>query len=103
MATARSEPLSIESLLQKQREEKEAAAKVIRSVPVPLCLISPALQPRFLTKEERAKLAIAKRAQEIKGQKEREEASRRDREALEREADELAVKDRSKYNAGRRQ
>lgn len=38
MATARSEPLSIESLLQKQREEKEAAAKVIRGVPVPLCL-----------------------------------------------------------------
>jgi ATP-dependent RNA helicase DDX23/PRP28 len=28
MASARSEPLSIETLLQKQREEKEAAAKV---------------------------------------------------------------------------
>lgn len=28
MASSRSEPLSIETLLQKQREEKEAAAKV---------------------------------------------------------------------------
>ena len=28
MAATRSEPLSIESLLKKQREEKEAAAKV---------------------------------------------------------------------------
>lgn len=61
------------------------------------------LQPKFLTKEERAKLAIAKRAQEIKEQKERGEATRRDREALEREAEELAVKDRSKYGGGRRQ
>ncbi|KAF5358278.1 hypothetical protein D9756_001646 [Leucocoprinus leucothites] len=84
MASNRSEPLSIETLLQKQRQEKEAAAK-----------------PKFLTKEERAKIAIAKRAQEIKDQKARDEASRRDREALEREAEELAVKERNKYGSGR--
>ncbi|KAH9484223.1 Pre-mRNA-splicing ATP-dependent RNA helicase PRP28 [Psilocybe cubensis] len=80
----RSEPLSIENLLQKQREEKEAASK-----------------PKFLTKEERAKLAIAKRAQEIKEERERNEAARRDREALEREAEELAQRERnSRYGGG---
>lgn len=77
---ARREPLSIESLLQKQREEREAASK-----------------PKFLSKEERAKLAIAKRAQEIEEQKEREESTRRDREALEREAEEF----RQKQNGSR--
>ncbi|KAL0947006.1 hypothetical protein HGRIS_013150 [Hohenbuehelia grisea] len=83
----RSQPLSIESLLQKQREEKEAAAK-----------------PKFLSKEERAKLAIAKRAQEIHEQKEREEAARQDRDALERQADEIRQRERtgesSRYGSG---
>ncbi|KAF5330805.1 hypothetical protein D9619_005791 [Psilocybe cf. subviscida] len=80
----RSEPLSIENLLQKQREEKEAASK-----------------PKFLTKEERAKLAIAKRSQEIKEDRERQEASRRDRETLESQADELAQRERnSRYGGG---
>ncbi|KAG0705927.1 P-loop containing nucleoside triphosphate hydrolase protein [Suillus ampliporus] len=60
---ARTEPLSIESLLQKQKEEREAAAK-----------------PKFLSKEERAKIAIAKRAAELKEQRERDEKSRMDRE-----------------------
>ncbi|KAG9226388.1 hypothetical protein CCMSSC00406_0003267 [Pleurotus cornucopiae] len=86
MAT-RSEPLSIESLLQKQKAEKEAAAK-----------------PKFLSKEERAKLAIAKRAQEIREQKEREEASQKDRETLEREANELRRKEMgssNRYGGGR--
>ncbi|KAF8969994.1 P-loop containing nucleoside triphosphate hydrolase protein [Flammula alnicola] len=80
----RSEPLSIENLLQKQREEKEAASK-----------------PKFLSKEERAKLAIAKRAQEIREEKERSEASRRDRETLESQADEISQRERSnKYGGG---
>ncbi|KAF8577257.1 pre-mRNA-splicing ATP-dependent RNA helicase PRP28 [Ramaria rubella] len=70
-------PLSIESLLQKQKEEKEAAAK-----------------PRFLSKEERAKIAIEKRAQEIKQQKDRDEQARCQRDALERQAEELRVKER---------
>ncbi|KAF5315965.1 hypothetical protein D9611_004618 [Ephemerocybe angulata] len=68
----RSEPLSIETLLKKQREEKEAASK-----------------PKFLTKEQRAQIAIEKRSQEIRAEKEKEEAKRREREALEREAGEL--------------
>ncbi|KAJ6547476.1 P-loop containing nucleoside triphosphate hydrolase protein [Mycena capillaripes] len=75
---SRSEPLSIESLLQKQKEEKEAASK-----------------PKFLSKEERAKLAIAKRAQEIREQKEKEELSRKDRATLEQDAEELRMKERN--------
>ncbi|KAF7322906.1 hypothetical protein HMN09_00070100 [Mycena chlorophos] len=71
------EPLSIEALLQKQKEEKEAASK-----------------PKFLSKEERAKIAIAKRAQEIREQKDKEEAAKRGREALEQEADDLRQKER---------
>ncbi|TRM61913.1 P-loop containing nucleoside triphosphate hydrolase protein [Schizophyllum amplum] len=66
------EPLSIESLLQKQRAEKEAAAK-----------------PKFLSKEERAKLAIAKRAAEIREGKDKEERARKEREELERRAEEV--------------
>ncbi|KAJ6630704.1 P-loop containing nucleoside triphosphate hydrolase protein [Mycena sp. CBHHK59/15] len=86
---SRSEPLSIESLLQKQRQEKEAASK-----------------PKFLSKEERAKLAIANRAQEIREQKEKDERARRDRAALEQEAEELRTKERnqssSRYSNGGR-
>ncbi|KAF7984029.1 hypothetical protein HWV62_17541 [Athelia sp. TMB] len=86
MAT-RAEPLSIESLLQKQKAEKEAAAK-----------------PKFLSKEERAKIAIAKRAQEIREQKEKDEATKKDREGLEKEAEELRYKERnqpsSRYGSG---
>ncbi|KAJ7489800.1 P-loop containing nucleoside triphosphate hydrolase protein [Mycena galericulata] len=77
----RSEPLSIESLLQKQKQEKEAASK-----------------PKFLSKEERAKLAIAKRAQEIREQKEKDELTRKDRAALEQEAEELRAKERGGQN-----
>jgi ATP-dependent RNA helicase DDX23/PRP28 len=55
-------------------------------------------QPRFLSKEDRAKLAIAKRAQEIKEQKERDEKAKKDREALEREAEEFRNKDRNQAN-----
>ncbi|KAG5646670.1 mRNA splicing protein prp28 [Asterophora parasitica] len=86
---SRSEPLSIESLLQKQKAEKEAAAK-----------------PKFLSKEERAKIAIAQRTKEIQDQRAKEESTRRDREALEREADELRQKERGqssgRYGGGGR-
>ncbi|PPQ70960.1 hypothetical protein CVT24_009960 [Panaeolus cyanescens] len=80
---SRSEPLSIEALLQKQKEEKEAAAK-----------------PKFLTKEERAKLAIAKREAEIKEENEKRERAKKEREALEREAEELASRERSRQSGG---
>ncbi|KAL5511652.1 PRP28 [Sanghuangporus vaninii] len=87
---AKVEPLSIESLLEKQKAEKEAASK-----------------PRFLSKEERAKLAIEKRAQEIKEQKEREELQRLGRERLEKEAEAFRSQERvreeeSRYGRGGR-
>jgi hypothetical protein len=76
--------LSLESLLQKQRAEKEAASKVsgpyISSRPLSLST----QQPTILSKEQRAELATAKRAQEIKGQREREENTKKDREVPER-------------------
>ncbi|TFK84628.1 DEAD-domain-containing protein [Polyporus arcularius HHB13444] len=81
---ARSEPLSIESLLQKQREEKEAAAK-----------------PKFLTKEQRAQLAIEKRQQEIREQREKEERAKKDREALERGVEEVRQRERERERASR--
>ncbi|KAJ2956098.1 hypothetical protein NUW54_g14687 [Trametes sanguinea] len=84
MASGRAEPLSIESLLQKQKAEKEAAAK-----------------PKFLTKEQRAQLAIQKREQELREQREREERARRDREALEREAEELRQRERERERSSR--
>ncbi|KAF7338366.1 Pre-mRNA-splicing ATP-dependent RNA helicase PRP28 [Mycena venus] len=81
---SRSEPLSIDALLFEQKQAKEAASK-----------------PKFLSKEERAKLAIAKRAQEIREQKEKDELARKDRETLEREADELRMKERSSQSSSR--
>ena len=77
-------PLSIESLVQKQKAEQEAASK-----------------PKFLTREERAKLAIERRAAEIKAEREREVKAREERERLEREAQELRTNDRGGGGGGR--
>ena len=64
------------------------------------------MQPRFLTKEERAKLAIEKRAQEIKEEREKEERRRQGREALERGAEVLRSRERrddgGRYGKGSR-
>ncbi|GJE90850.1 DEAD/DEAH box helicase [Phanerochaete sordida] len=84
MASSRSQPLSIETLLQKQKEEKEAAAK-----------------PKFLTKEQRAKLALEKREQEIREQKEKEDRAKQERERLEREAEEVRQRERERERAAR--
>ncbi|CAE7113667.1 unnamed protein product [Rhizoctonia solani] len=71
-------PLSIESLVEKQRAEQQAAAK-----------------PKFLTREERAKLAIERRTAEIRGEKEKEQRAKDERERLERDAQSLnAPRDR---------
>ncbi|KAF8557260.1 P-loop containing nucleoside triphosphate hydrolase protein [Imleria badia] len=83
-ANVRAEPLSIETLLQKQKEEKDAAAK-----------------PKFLSKEERAKIAIAKRAAELKEQREREEKTKQDRDTLEREAESVRQRERERDRAVR--
>src|SRR5882672_2626222 len=47
------------------------------------------IQPRFLSREERANIAIQKRAQEIRQQKDKEDQSRSQREQLERQAEEI--------------
>ena len=93
------EPLSIESLLQKQREEREAAARVSAlSYWCPLAIAFPSFQPKFLSREERARIAISKRAQEIQEEKRREEENRKNREQLEREAETIRRQERdSKY------
>lgn len=102
---SRAEPISIETLLQKQKQEKEAAARasILHLWQYSRTHISP--QPKFLTKEERAKLAIAKRAQEIREEKEKGDREKQDREALEREAEEIRVRDKdrgrdSRYGSG---
>lgn len=59
-------------------------------------------QPKFLSREERATLAIQKRSQEIKEQKEKDEKQRHEREALEKQADELHIREqRDAYGGGR--
>jgi len=101
MTATRSEPLSIESLLQKQKADKDAAAKVVPSIlPETMTSQPTSCQPKFLSKEERAKIAIAERAKEIREQKEKEENSKRDREALERDAEELRHKERGQTRSG---
>jgi len=63
------QPLSIETLLAQQKAEKEAASK-----------------PKFLSKEQRAALAIAKREQEVAAEKARLAEAAAKREELERSA-----------------
>jgi ATP-dependent RNA helicase DDX23/PRP28 len=101
------QPISIETLLQKQKEEKEAASRVspLRSPQFVLAgwiiLITPPKQPKFLTKAQRAQLALAKRDQEEQERREKEERERKDREALEREAEEFRARDRDRTRESR--
>lgn len=99
--TTRAAPLSIESLLQKQKAEKEAASKVRYTFPLlpHTHIFRP--QPKFLSKEDRAKLAIEKRAQEIKEQREKDERARNDRAALERDAELIRQREREQANNNR--
>ncbi|ORY74322.1 P-loop containing nucleoside triphosphate hydrolase protein [Leucosporidium creatinivorum] len=62
-------PLSIEALLAKQKEEKEAQAR-----------------PKFLTKQERAAIALQKRAAEVEAAKDKELQAKQARDDLERKA-----------------
>jgi ATP-dependent RNA helicase DDX23/PRP28 len=105
MMDLRPEPISIEALLQKQKEEKEAAARASHHLVIHVANTEYSSQPKFLTKEERAKVAIAKRAQELKDEKQKAEKERQDREALEREAEEIRSRERdrgreSRYGSG---
>jgi len=58
-----------------------------------------------LSKEERAKIAIAKRGQEIREQKEKEDKSKQDRETLEKDAEDIRQTERrqpTRYGGGNR-
>jgi len=63
-------PLSVEDILAKQKAEKEAAAK-----------------PKFLSKAERAKLALEKRNAEVKSQQQRDEEEKSARIAFEQQVE----------------
>ncbi|CDZ98663.1 pre-mrna-splicing atp-dependent rna helicase prp28 [Phaffia rhodozyma] len=64
-------PLSVTDLLAKQKAEKEAASR-----------------PKFLTKAERAAIALEKRAKEIEDQKSVSDRARKEREELEQRIEE---------------
>ncbi|GAA5970503.1 hypothetical protein JCM21900_003884 [Sporobolomyces salmonicolor] len=68
MSTSKT-PLSIEAILAKQKEEKDLQSR-----------------PKFLSKQERQALALAKRAAEVEAKKEQELDAQRKRELLERQA-----------------
>ena len=57
-------------------------------------------QPKFLTKEERAALAIAKRTAEIREANAKQEAARKAREELEREAEAVRANERASRYGG---
>jgi hypothetical protein len=59
-------------------------------------------QPKFLTKEQRAQLAIERRTQELREQREKDESKRREREALEKEANDIEKQSmqNSRYDGG---
>lgn len=87
-------PLSIVDLLAKQKAEKEAASKVHPSLSTSslLELTSPSfvslLQPKFLSKAERAAIALEKRQQEIDSQRGVADKAKVEREELEKKAEE---------------
>ncbi|WVQ95663.1 pre-mRNA-splicing ATP-dependent RNA helicase PRP28 [Kwoniella sp. CBS 9459] len=76
-------PLSVEDIVAKQKADKEAASK-----------------PKFLSKADRAKIALEKRNAEVKEQQEREEAERRQRIEFDRAAEEERRRaDQARYGA----
>lgn len=78
-------PLSVEDILAKQKAEKEAAAK-----------------PKFLSKAERAKIALEKRNAEVQSQQSREEEEKAARIAFERKVEEERRKEEEqRYGGGR--
>nr|XP_018259746.1 pre-mRNA-splicing ATP-dependent RNA helicase PRP28 [Kwoniella dejecticola CBS 10117]OBR81904.1 pre-mRNA-splicing ATP-dependent RNA helicase PRP28 [Kwoniella dejecticola CBS 10117] len=76
-------PLSVDEILAKQKAEKEAASK-----------------PKFLSKADRAKIALEKRQAEVQSQQSREDAERKQRIDLERAAEEERRRaDATRYGA----
>ena len=93
-------PLSVEDIVAKQRAEREAAAKV-RSPYVMHILTLTSLQPKFLSKTERAALALEKRNAEVKVQQIKEEGEARERLQFDQAAEEERRRgDAARYGGG---
>lgn len=76
------QPLSLEDLLKKKQLEQDEATKVcnaadvtkaadVRPLKARLTLDHPWLQPKFLSKKQREELALKRRADEVKEQRDR--------------------------------
>lgn len=102
------QPLSIESILEKQRLEKEQQSKVSFAVDLLFQYARrtddgehPDYKPKFLSKQERQALALQKRAAEVEAAKDRELESKQKRDDLERKArDEARDLHQSSYGYG---
>ena len=82
-------PISVEDMLAKQKAEKEAAAKVRDSRTSKRSFAKhPSLQPKFLSKAERAAMALEKRNAEVRVQQEKDDTEKADRIAFEKAAEE---------------
>ena len=91
-------PLSVEDILARQKAEKEAASKVSYSHRLQA---RADIQPRFLSKAERERLALEKRNAEVKAQQEREETEKAQRAEFEKHVEEERRKAESaRYGAG---
>lgn len=80
-------PLSVEDILAKQKADREAAAKV-RPLCFPLLSALTLFQPKFLSKSERAALALEKRNAEVKLEQEKGDIETKERIDFERAAEE---------------
>lgn len=91
------QPLSIEAILAQQKAEKEAASRVssFSGKCGTMLMLHISLQPKFLSKEERAALAIERRAAEVAAEKAKVAEAAARREELERQANE------ARYSSGR--
>lgn len=87
---SRKEPPSLDALLAKQKEDTIKVSPLFCSSTSRCAALtplrSPSRQPKFLSKAERAKLALEKREAEIKEQREREEKEKQARLEFERKA-----------------
>lgn len=95
-------PLSVDEILAKQKADRDAAGKVRVHPPfLPKRDSLLSIQPKFLSKAERAALALEKRNADVKAQHEREEAEKKERMEFERKAEEERRRsDGGRYGAG---
>lgn len=109
--SSRKEPLSVEAILQKQKEAAQIKVSSIISVKLstirtcsPPSSFSYYPQPKFLTKAERQAQALEKRKKEVDESKQKEENGRKEREELERKSREQArINATSNFNARQQQ